>query len=130
MSRRYLDATEVAKIIRADLKREHPGVKFSVRTEKYSGGASVNVTTPHDWTNDQVRELWLRFQPYGGAGFDGMTDSSYDKGHTLCPEHGLQLVYTGSHWGAEEYRAERCCARAQDVYSGAHYINVQRDWRS
>lgn len=129
MSRTFLPAKEVAKIVRADLKRLYPGVKFSVRTDNYAGGASIDVTTPHDWTGDQIRELWKAFQPYGGAGFDGMTDSSYPKGHTLCPEHGLRLVYVGRHWGAEETTAERCCERAQDVYSGASYIHVQRDWR-
>lgn len=128
MSRTFLPAKEVAKIIRADLKRLHPDVKFSVRTNNYAGGASIDVTTPRDWTSDQIRELWKQLRPYGGAGFDGMTDSSYAKGHTLCPEHGLQLTYVGRHWGAEEVITDRCCERAQDVYSGASYVHVQRDW--
>jgi hypothetical protein len=35
---------EIAKKIRSELKKQMPGYKFSVRTENYSGGSSINVS--------------------------------------------------------------------------------------
>lgn len=45
----YRDATHVAKNIRKDLARNFPGVKFSVRRERYSG---VNI----EWTDGPTEE--------------------------------------------------------------------------
>lgn len=38
-----MSRAEIAKLIRADLKAKFPEVKFSVRTENYSGGGSIDV---------------------------------------------------------------------------------------
>ena len=38
-----LGTTEIAKRIRKQLKTEFPGCKFSVTTEKYAGGSSINI---------------------------------------------------------------------------------------
>jgi len=35
---KYIGLTDVAKIIRKDLKSNFSGIKFSVRSESYSGG--------------------------------------------------------------------------------------------
>lgn len=35
---RYVSAKDTAVLIRGALKREFPGVKFSVRSETYAGG--------------------------------------------------------------------------------------------
>lgn len=40
---KYKDASEVAKIVRKIVKANWPDVKFSVRTKKYAGGASIRV---------------------------------------------------------------------------------------
>ncbi len=70
---RYISCTETAKLIRAELKKLHPGVKFSVRSSQYSGGASIHVSYSHpeidQWT------LTDALRPFNGATFDGMTDS-------------------------------------------------------
>lgn len=47
MSITYVSATDTAALIRKALKAEFPGTRFSVRTEKYSGGATVFVA----WTD-------------------------------------------------------------------------------
>lgn len=61
-----------AKNLRAELKRAFPGVAFAVRTEKYSGGNSVNVS----WTDGPNRQQVERIaNKYSGGSFDGMTDS-------------------------------------------------------
>lgn len=42
----YVSATDTAKLVRKALKDSFPGTKFSVRTTKYAGGASLDV----NWT--------------------------------------------------------------------------------
>lgn len=39
----YLTVAEVAKLVRRSLNEAFPGVKFSVRSKSYSGGASIRV---------------------------------------------------------------------------------------
>lgn len=41
---RNLDVTEIAKLMRQAIKAELPGVKCSVRIQRYSGGRSINIT--------------------------------------------------------------------------------------
>ncbi len=61
-----------AKNLRVELKRAFPGIAFSVRTSKFSGGDSIDVT----WTDGpayvQVEKIANK---YSGGTFDGMTDS-------------------------------------------------------
>lgn len=38
-----LDVVDIAKLIRKDLKNEFRNIKFSVRTDKYIGGRSIDV---------------------------------------------------------------------------------------
>ena len=40
---RYLTTAETAKLVRERLKAEFPGVRFSVRSQSYSGGSSIHV---------------------------------------------------------------------------------------
>lgn len=60
-----------AKNIRIELARAFPGVKFSVKSSRYSGGDSINVRWTDGPTSDQVDEIAGRYQ---GGSFDGMTD--------------------------------------------------------
>lgn len=60
-----------AKNIRIELKRAFPGVKFTVRTERYSGGDSINVGWIDGPMTDQVRSI---IGKYAAGTFDGMTD--------------------------------------------------------
>ena len=48
----YLRTAESAKLIRAALKENFPGVKFSVRSKSYSGGGSARVS----WTDGPPRK--------------------------------------------------------------------------
>lgn len=38
-----LDVTEIAKLIKKDIKKYFPNIKVSVKSERYSGGKSINV---------------------------------------------------------------------------------------
>lgn len=73
----YLDAAELAKLIRADLKVAYPGVKFSVTLSRYSGGSSVRVR----WTDGPIAaDVDATIALYKAEGFDGMTDSRTNSG--------------------------------------------------
>jgi hypothetical protein len=68
---RRIDTADCAKLVRTALKASFPEVKFSVRTERYSGGSSVWVTWTDGPTAKQVEAIAKRYE---GADFDGMID--------------------------------------------------------
>ena len=69
---RRLTVTDAARMIRADLKRAFPNVKF--RVYQGSGGGSINVA----WTDGPTaREVDAIAGQYQGAGFDGSIDLAY-----------------------------------------------------
>jgi len=65
------EAARAAKEIRKILKENFPGVKFSVRSDNYSMGNSVQVEWVDGPTEKQVNELVGHYE-YGS--FDGMQD--------------------------------------------------------
>jgi hypothetical protein len=67
----YLSCAETAKLVRAALKESFPGVKFSVKSSTYSGGASINVSYTDGPSASQVKGV---VQVFEGSYFDGMTD--------------------------------------------------------
>ena len=67
----YLSCAETAKLVRAALKESFPGVKFSVKSSTYAGGASINVSYTDGPSASQVEGITSAFQ---GSYFDGMTD--------------------------------------------------------
>lgn len=60
-----------ARNIRTELKRAFHGVKFSVRSESFSGGDAVRVSWIDGPTTEQVEKITAK---YSGGSFDGMTD--------------------------------------------------------
>ncbi|MDQ0376582.1 LPD29 domain-containing protein [Amycolatopsis thermophila] len=122
---RYIDSAEAAKLIRKHLKATFPGVKFSVRTSRYSGGASVDITWTDGPTEDQVQQITGAF---AGERFDGRTDCAYNASSWYCPEHGARVAET---YGADSrdrngVHDSRCCANAELVQFLSDYINRQR----
>jgi hypothetical protein len=67
----YLSCADTAKLVRAALKETFPGVKFSVKSSVYAGGASINIAYIDGPSAPQVEAVAKAFQ---GAYFDGMTD--------------------------------------------------------
>lgn len=64
-------AAQCAAAIRKELKSKFPGVKFSVRSETYSGGDSVRI----GWTDGpELSEVEAIASKYEAGHFDGMTD--------------------------------------------------------
>ncbi|WP_068505881.1 LPD29 domain-containing protein [Paenibacillus kribbensis] len=74
----YEKASDTAKKVRKILKKEFPGVKFSVRSDTYSMGSSVNVS----WTDGPIKSVvekaidWMQ-----SAKFDGMSDMKITVGY-------------------------------------------------
>lgn len=67
-----VDALQAAaKNIRIELAAAFPGVKFSVKSKRFSGGDSIDVRWTDGPTGQQVDEIIDR---YAAGSFDGMTD--------------------------------------------------------
>lgn len=72
-----LDTAAAAKLIRHLLKAAFPAVRFSVRTSRYAGGSSIDVTWTDGPSYARVDALVSTLE---GRGFDGMQDLAYQKG--------------------------------------------------
>jgi hypothetical protein len=98
MSKQYLSCAETAKLVRSALKESFPGVKFSVTSKTYSGGASISIYYVDGPTYEQVKAVTGVFE---GSYFDGMQD------------------YKGSNYGSLDN---------QEVRFGADYVFVNRSF--
>lgn len=67
----YYSCAETAQFLRKALAGFFPGVRFSVRSKTYSGGASIRVIWTDGPTDAAVRRVCRTFE---GADFDGMQD--------------------------------------------------------
>ena len=94
--KQYLSCADTAKLVRAALKEAFPGVKFSVKSSVYAGGASINVSYTDGPSSSQVKGIVGVFE---GSYFCGMTD------------------YKGTNYSALD---------GQPVSFGADYIFVNR----
>lgn len=93
-----------AENIRRELKRRFPGVKFTVRSESYSMGNSVNVSWTDGPTQKAVEEVTDRHK---GGSFDGMTDSyTTDRDNTFGDVFGTaKYVFAQREWTLTAVRA-------------------------
>lgn len=69
--RKYITCADTAKLLRAALKSQFPGIKFSVRSNTYSGGASIDVSWTDGPFTSEVDSIAKRYE---GASFDGSID--------------------------------------------------------
>jgi len=90
----YIGTTDVAKLIRKELKTHFPATKFSVRSERYSGGSSIDVS----WTDGvPTKTVDKIIKPFEGSKFDGMIDlktskeDTYYNGKLVC--FGVDYVF-------------------------------------
>jgi len=124
---KYLTCAETAKLIRKDLKSQFPKIKFSVRSDTYSGGASIRVYWTDGPTPDQVENV---VNVYESKGFDGSIDLAYGK--TAFILQSGEIVY-GNSQGSEGSRgADPAIKRklpegAEEVSFGANYIFCNRE---
>src|SRR5262245_30956879 len=104
MQTTYLSAAETAKLIRKALKSNFPGVKFSVRSDTYAGGASIRVRHTDGPTKAEVEAVVGMYQ---GSDFDGMQDLKTSREAVLLAGEGGAL---------------------RSVRFGADFVFVDRDY--
>lgn len=98
---KYLSCADTAKLIRQALKEAFPGIKFSVRSSTYSGGASIGVSWIDGPNVDQVEAVAKVFR---GAYFDSSIDY---QGSTYAMIDGEQVRF-----GADYVNCRRSFSRA------------------
>lgn len=96
--------TETAKLIRKELKEKFPTIKFSVRSDIYSGGSSINVyfSAPRNEEGFALRaEINKIIKTFQGATFDGMTDMkdyiTQEKNGQII-RYGVDFVFANLTW--------------------------------
>lgn len=99
--RTWLSCAETAKLVRKHLKADFPGVKFSVRSSNYAGGASIDVRWTDGPTAKQVDGV---LNLYEGASFDGMIDLKSYHDSILVDEDGTPRTV---HFGADFVHGQR-----------------------
>lgn len=94
---KYISCTETAKIIRKELKSNFPGIKFSVRSSSYAGGASISI----EWLDGPAqRAVESVTSVFRGSSFDSSIDLK---------------SYVNSEWEGEE------------VHFGSDYVHCRRN---
>lgn len=88
---KHLSAAETAKVVRKILKTKFPGTKFSVRSETYSMGCSVNISWTDGPTTKQIDQA---VGVLSGSGFDGMIDLKYNITHWMLPDGSFTLAHS------------------------------------
>ncbi len=71
-------------------QKRTPGVKFSVRSQTYAGGSSININWTDGPTEPRVQQTT---QLFAGATFDGMTDMQSYHDSLLSTDDGAEVVH-------------------------------------
>lgn len=128
MQKTYISCANTAKLIRGALKRAFPGVKFSVVSSVYSGGASIRVKWTDGPTGSMVEAIAKQF---AGGRFDGMIDMKIGVSHWLMPDGSVTIASNpGTIGSAGSIPAEREWMPSPDaklVSFGADYVFCNRD---
>lgn len=128
MDEKYFTCAETAKLIRKALKNKFPGQKFSVRSDTYSGGASIRVRWTGGPTVENVKAIT---EPFEGGGFDGMIDMKYNASSWLLPDGTAQFARSsgteGSRGTVPAYDHAKPHPDAILVDFAADYVFVDRD---
>jgi len=121
MEREYISVVDTAKMIRTALKKAFPGVKFSVVSDKYAGGASIDVRY---LDGPLAKDVEAVVGPFAGSGFDGMIDLKYSKSSFLLPNG--DVVYGGTEGTAGS--AGVVSKEAPELPEGAKVVMFMSDY--
>lgn len=91
----YFSAVQIAQLVRADLKRIFPRVKFSVTSQRYSLGSSVHVRWDAGPAETEVRDLIGRYAT--GAYFDGLDEYHEQRYFIHETPYGTRRAYGVNH---------------------------------
>jgi len=123
----YITAAQTARLIRTVLTRNFWKQKFSVRSEEYAGGSSINVR----WTDGpRAEDVEKVVSVFKCAGFDGSIDYAYSKRFWLYPDGNASLgVSEGTtDCGGYVEGYKRAQPREDAIEcSGADYIFCRRE---
>jgi hypothetical protein len=128
---KYISVVDTAKLVRAALKESFAGVKFSVTSESYAGGASINIKYKDGPTEAQVESVISNFK---GAYFDGMIDykgSCYANLNGEEVRFGADFIFVRRNYSVDflttvandvafKYAVEGDFQVVDSVYSGAY----------
>ena len=122
---RYYTVAETAKLIRPILARHFPGIKFSVRSKSYSGGASIDVSWTDGPRSKTVDEFIKGFE---GKSFDGMNDLASYQDSWIKPDGSAELAYRPDSYGGSipEFVSDAPHPGAEMVRFGADYVFTNR----
>lgn len=129
-------AALAAQAIRTELKKEYPGLKFTCRSENYSGGNSIRVAYKDQSieTHEAIKNLLAKYE-YGH--FNGM-DDIYEITNSRDDIPQTKYLFIDNEM-SDEKRAELYArlrqnwAGGQDLpekYEDAININFQGEWVS
>lgn len=127
MTSHYFSCAETAKLVRNELKSRFPGVKFSVRSNTYAGGASINVS----WVDGPAAKMVDAVaKQFAGGRFDASIDMAYSVSHWMTQDGRIVIASnpgTGDQKGS--HSAERNWMPEPDaklVRFGADFIFTKR----
>jgi len=123
----YLSVTETAKLVRQVLAKQFPTTEFSVRSKKYSGGASIDIR----WTDGPAeREIEPFVKQFEGADFDGMIDLKTYSSHYLLEDGSAVIAHApgteGSMGVIPAVDNRLPVTGMREVHFGADYIFCSR----
>lgn len=122
----YLSCADTAKLLRQALKEAFEGVKFSVKSKNYSGGASITVGWTDGPNSSQVKAVTDCFE---GAYFDGGIDyqgSRYHKLDGADVHFGANFIFETRQYSDE--MVARAIAAIVNQYGGCEMKSVE-DYR-
>jgi len=127
MNPRYLSVAETAKLIRPQLKAHFPGIKFSVRSSSYAGGASIDIS----WTDGPTTtEVDAVVGAYESKSFDGSIDLGCYWKSWLLPDGTAETAKgtgtTGSRGFIEPIDNPKPHPQAELVSFGADSVHCDR----
>jgi hypothetical protein len=128
MNARYLSCAETAKLVRAALKAEFPGQKFSVRSSTYSGGASISVNWTDGPTTKEVDKILHRYE---GKSFDASIDMGCYWQHWMMPDGTATIASGTGTEGSLGYIPKIDTEKpdgAELVSMGANYVQSSRSF--
>ncbi|OZB38145.1 MAG: hypothetical protein B7X48_14310 [Acidiphilium sp. 34-60-192] len=127
MTSHYFSCAETAKLVRNELKSRFPGVKFSVRSNTYAGGASIDVS----WVDGPAAKIVdAVVGQFAGGRFDSSIDMAYNVSHWMTQDGRIVIASnpgTGDQKGS--HSAERNWMPEPDaklVHFGADFIFTKR----
>lgn len=125
---RYISCADSAKLLRKALKSNFPGVRFSVKSRVYAGGASIDIHWLDGPTRKQVESVSRHFQ---SADFDGMIDMESGRDQWLTPQGEVYVARIDGTEGSAGTIATRTFIRPHDdaerVHLGSKYVFAERE---